>query len=40
MAPRLKNITLADRVWSHGSSEKPWQVVSDAFWMMVDEEDH
>lgn len=42
MAPRLKNITVTDRaVWSHGTSENPWQVVSDAFWMMVtDEEDH
>ncbi|KAG1866799.1 hypothetical protein F4604DRAFT_1904922 [Suillus subluteus] len=37
MAPRFKSVT--DGVWSHGTLENLWQVVSDALWMMVTDED-
>jgi hypothetical protein len=38
MAPKLKSVT--DGAWSHGVLLNPWQVVSDALWMIVtDKED-
>ncbi|KAG1866797.1 hypothetical protein F4604DRAFT_2022316 [Suillus subluteus] len=37
MAPRLKSVT--DGVQSHGTPENPWQVVSDALWTMVTDEE-
>ncbi|KAG1781628.1 hypothetical protein EV702DRAFT_1072241 [Suillus placidus] len=36
MAPRLEGIT--ERGWSHGAFRVPWQHVSDALWMLTDEE--
>ncbi|KAG1842046.1 hypothetical protein DFJ58DRAFT_732238 [Suillus subalutaceus] len=37
MAPRLKSVT--DGAWSYGTLENLWQVVSDALWTMVTEEE-